>query len=142
PPSSRARGQLRRGIVVVLDGVPGPRHLRTLEPRDRMQELELDVRGQGGRESVDVQLVGVEPLGLKEDLVPRSIRELHDLVFDRGTVPRTPPADRSAVERRLLEVILDDLLHRLAGPGDPAGDLPREVYLLKEGEPVPGILPV
>src|SRR6185437_12163637 len=75
-----------------------------------------------------------------EDLVARGIRELHDLVLDRGTVPRTPPADRSAVERRLLEMILDDLLHRLAGPGDPAGDLPREVHLLEEGEPVPGIL--
>src|SRR5882672_9894740 len=44
------------------------------------------------------------------NLVPRRLRTLDDLVLDRRAIARAPPTDRSTVQRRLLEMSLDDLL--------------------------------
>src|SRR6266550_3078063 len=128
------RRELGGGIVVVLDRIPGACHLRALEAGDGVQELELDGYGQGSGEPVHVQLCRVEPLGLEKDLVALGRRELHDLVFDRGTIARPAPADRSAVQRRFLQMLLDDFLHLFAGPRDPARELPRSRHSLMEGE--------
>src|SRR5206468_9426068 len=95
------RRELSRRIIVVLDGVTRPGHLGSLETRYGAQELELHRDGQGSGQPVHVQLVRVEPLRFEEHLVPLGIGELHDLVFDRGTIARAPSADRAAIQRRL-----------------------------------------
>ena len=101
-----------------------------------MQELELYGDGEGSGEPVDVQLTRVESLGLEEDLVALGGRELHDLVLDRGAVARAAAADRAAIQRRLLEVALNDLLQFLAGPRDPAWHLARPLDPLVDREAI------
>src|SRR3989441_4508786 len=64
------------------------------------------------------------------------------LVLDRGTVARPAAADRAAVQRRLVEVAADDVLHGLARPGDPARHLARQVGALVEREAVVRIVAV
>src|SRR2546427_5525856 len=93
-----------------LDRVSRARHPRPLETRDRVQKLELNGHGQGSGQPVDVELVGVEPFRLEEDLMPLRVGELDDLVFDRRAVARTARGDRAAVQRRLLEVAANDVL--------------------------------
>src|SRR5205807_4545949 len=95
------RRELSGRIIIVLDGIARPGHLRPLEARDRAEELELYGDGQGSGEPVHVQLVRVESLRLEEHLVALGIGELEDLVFDGGTVTRAASTDRPAVERRL-----------------------------------------
>ena len=114
------RRELGGRVVVVLDRVSRARHPRPLETRDRVQKLELNGHGQGSGQPVDVELVGVEPFRLEEDLMPLRVGELDDLVFDRRAVARTARGDRAAVQRRLLEVAANDVLHRFTGPRDPA----------------------
>src|SRR6266850_3502870 len=128
------RRELRRGIVVVLDGVTGARHPCTLESGYGVQKLELHGDGEGSRKSVHIQLGRVESFGLEKDLVTLCLGELHDLVLDRRTVARPTTTDRAPVQRRLLQVALDDVLHFLPGPGDPAGDLTRPLDALVERE--------
>ncbi len=135
-PALEARGELRRGEVVVLDGVPRLRHLHLLQARDRPEQLELDLGRQAGRDAVHVQLVRLQALRLQEHLMPLRLGELHDLVLDRRAVPRSPRADRPAVQRRFRQVPLDDLPYRRPRPREPAG-LPRKsVGPLVKREPV------
>ena len=68
--------------------------------------------------------------------MPLRVRELDDLVFDRGAVARSAAADRASVKGRLLEVPANDLLHGLARPCNPARHLTRECHPLVEGEAV------
>src|SRR3989475_3720986 len=134
--------ELSRRIVVVLDRVARPRHPGALETRDGVQELELHGDGQGSRQAVHVQLGGVEPLRLEEDLVARGRRELHDLVLDRGAIAWPATADRATVQRRLFQVALDDVLHVFAGPCDPARHLTRPLDALVEREAEVGAVAV
>src|SRR6267143_610182 len=136
------RRELRRRIVIVLDRITRARHAGALETRDGVQDLQLHGDGQGSREAVHVQLGGVEPLRLEEDLVALGRRELHDLVLDRGAIAWPATADRAAVQRRLLQVALDDVLHLFAGPCDPAGHLTRPLDALVEGEAKVGVVAV
>ena len=110
--------------------------MRSLETGDSVQKLELHGDGEGSGEPVDVQLTRVESLGLEEDLVALGGRELHDLVFDRGAVARAAAADRTAIQRRLLEVALNDRLQFLAGPRDPAWHLARPFDSLVDREAI------
>src|SRR6185436_11082879 len=130
--------ELCRRIVVVLDRVPGTRHLRALETGDGVQEFELHRDGEGSRQPVHIQLGRVETLGLEEDLMALRVGELDDLVFDRRAVARTAATDRAPVQRRLLDVVLDDFLHLVAGPRNPARDLARALDTLVKGEPEVG----
>src|SRR4051812_45891810 len=63
------------------------------------------------------------PFRLEKELMPFRRRKLHDLVFDGRTVARSARRDRAAVHRRARDVVLDDLLSRLAEEGDPAWHL-------------------
>ena len=56
--------------------------MRVLEPSDGPHELVLHVEGQAGGDPVRIDLVGVEPLRLHENLVGELVREPNDLVLD------------------------------------------------------------
>ena len=75
--------------------------------------------------------MGIEPFGFEEDLVTVTIPEAVDLVLDRGTIARTLPADRTAEERRTIEIGPNDIMRRLVGPGHGAEDL-RVAALLRQ----------
>src|SRR5258708_4073276 len=132
------RRELGGRVVVVLDRVSWTGHARLLESRHGVQELELHSHGQRRGQPVDVQLGRVESLRLEENLVARRVGELDDLVLDRWTVPRAPPANRATVQRRLLKVALDDSLHFLARPRHPTGHLAGALDSFIEGEAILG----
>ena len=78
-------GQQLGGIhAVVLDGVGAPGHLSLLQPGHRVEHLDLHVLGQGGGEALDVELLGLQPHGLDEELVALLVREADDLGLDGG----------------------------------------------------------
>jgi len=104
--------------------------VRSLETGDSVQKLELHGDGEGSGEPVDVQLTRVESLGLEEDLVALGGRELHDLVFDRGAVARAAAADRTAIQRRLLQMSLNHVLQVRARPRNPTRHLLRTLDAL------------
>ena len=108
---------------VVLDRVAGPNHLCPLQARHRCHHLFLDIDRHAGGHSVDVDLVRIEALRLQEYLMPPPIRELDDLVLDRGAVARPHALYLTAVERRPAQAVLQDLVGPLVGIGDVALDL-------------------
>jgi hypothetical protein len=67
--------------------------------------------------------------------MPFCIRELDDLVFDRRAVAGTSAADRSTIERRLPQMLRDDLPEPIAGMGQVAGKLLRMTRAMLKGEP-------
>ena len=113
-----------RGIDgVVLNRVSGTQHLRVFEPRDRLQNLKLHLDRKRRAHAVDVNLVRVQSLRLKEELVHLLVGKLHDLVFDRRTVSRTDRLDLPAVHGRAVHVLADDAMRLCRGPGDVARHL-------------------
>ena len=66
-----------------------------LAPLDGAHQRELHVEGQRGRDTVRVDFLRGQPLGLEEDLVLVSLRETHDLVLDRWTVTWSDTLDHT-----------------------------------------------
>ena len=67
---------------------PGPEHLRIFKARNRPHHLLLHFHRQRGRHAVDVNLVGIQPFRLEEELMLLLIRKPHHLVFNRRAIPR------------------------------------------------------
>ena len=65
----------------------------------------------------------VQALRLEEDLVAIPVGEPVDLVFDRWAIARTASGNRAGIDRRLVEVRVDDRVGLGRGPGNAAGDL-------------------
>ena len=102
------RQKLGRVDAGVFDGVGRAHHLRMLEPRDRVQHVELHILRQAGRQTLDIHLVRVQPAGLDEQLVPGLIRKAVDLRLDRRAVARADGLDHAVEQRRPVVVGLDD----------------------------------
>ena len=94
------------------------------KPRDGAHELDLHVEREAGGDAVRVDLVGVEPFRLDEDLVRVAVGEAHHLVLHRGAVPRSGPVDHAGVHRRAVERFANDRVGPLAGMRDVARHLP------------------
>ena len=109
--------------VVVLDRIARLQHDRPLEPRDLPQHRRLDRAGQGGRDAVGVDRRVVQPLRLKEDLVPLAPGETHHLVLDRWAVARAAALDLPGVDRRPMQVGADQVVDPWVRIGDMAVDL-------------------
>ena len=67
-----------------------------IEADHRLLHIDRHARGH----PVHIDLVRVQPFRLQENLVPRLVRELHDLVLDGRTVPRPNALNLPAVQRR------------------------------------------
>ena len=106
--------------AVILDGVGGPGHLRPPQARDAVEHVPLDILGEGGGEALDVELLRLQAHGLHEDLVAELLREADDLGLKAGAVPGADPLDGAVIEGGAVQVLPDDLLRRLRGPGEPA----------------------
>ena len=117
--------ELARVDMIVFDGIARPEHDCALQTRDGLQQRELHLARQGGRDAVGVDRRIVQALRLEEDLVPLALGEAHDLVLDRRAVARTDAFDLAGVHRRPMEVGADDLVGGRRGLGDVAGDLRR-----------------
>ena len=83
----------------------------------------MHIAGQAGRDAVDVDFKRVAALGLEEKLVLRLFGEAHDLVLDRGAVARAAGVDLAGVHWRAFEVFANQIVDRLVGVGDVAGEL-------------------
>ena len=118
---------------VVLDRVAMTHEACVLQAHAATQERLLDLARQGRRHAIHVDDVGVEPLGLEEDLVPFAIGEAHDLVLDRRTIARPHPFDPPGVHRCLVQVLSNDLVSRGIRVRDVTGDL------LERGEGTAGL---
>src|SRR5262249_59192624 len=67
----------------------------------------------------------VQALRLEEDLVAVAVAELDDLVLDRRAVARPAAEDLAGIHWRAVDVLTDDPVGRVRGPGDAALDLRR-----------------
>lgn len=88
-----------------------------------MDEVELDVVGEGGGDAVDIEFVCMAPLGLEEDLVAFFFGEFDNLVFDRRAVAGARAGDFSGVHGGFVEVAADNVVGFRGCPGDVAGNL-------------------
>ena len=96
-----------------------------------MDQLALDSAREAHRKTVHVDLVGVDPLRLEEDLVPFPMGKSHDLVFERRAIPRSHTADLPVEQRRLVDVPANQIVNALGrveqvtrylGPIDRVGE--------------------
>ena len=104
-----------------------------------MEHLNLHVLRQGGGEALDVQLLGVQPHGLHEELVPLLVGKAHHLVLDGGAVPGAHPLDHPGEQGGSVQVGPDHGVGGGVGVGEPAHGpvLRRRLGLKGEGEHLP-----
>ena len=123
----KARLQIARIEVVVLDGIARPRDVRALEALDRMHQRFLDVVRQRGRNAVRVDLVRVQTFRLDEHLMRGLLGEAVDLVLDARAIARPGAFDHAREHRAAIESAADNLVRALVGVRDPARDLARVI---------------
>src|SRR5690606_36511761 len=92
---------------------------RVLEPGQRSDHVVLEDGRHGARETLQVKLAGVHPVGLDEQQVVVLVGEAYDLVLDRRAVPRSGTLDLAAVHRRLLQVAEYQLVGSRRGSREP-----------------------
>ena len=122
----RHRFRLQRGLqrqridAVVLDGVGGAGHHRVLQPGNGVQHLDLHLLRQGGGETLNVQLLRVQPHRLDEQLMPGLVGKPHHLRLDGRTVPGPHALDDAAVNGAAVQILPDDAVGLLIGVGEVA----------------------
>ena len=67
----------------------------------------------------------MQPFRFDKNLVRVLVRKAHDLVLNRGTIPRPHPFDEAGIHRRTLEPRAYNLMGIRVGTGDMAHYLPR-----------------
>ena len=72
----------------------------------------------------------------------RRVREPNDLVFNRGTVPRSAPCNLAPVQSAALKIPRDDLLQPITRVRDPARPLVRNIFSRISRESVGYVIPV
>src|SRR6202021_747674 len=113
-----------RGIDgVVLNRIPRSQHLRIFQTRNRPHYLPLHFNRQGGKHAVDIHLVGIQPLGLKKELMLLLIREADHLVLNGRTITWAHGSDLPRIHRRPADVLADNAQRLRGGVSDVAGDL-------------------
>ena len=85
--------------------------------------MQLYILRQGGGQSLQIHLLGIQPNRLHKRLMARLLGKTHHLVLDARTVPWTHPFDHSAVQRRAMDILPDDFMGRFVGVGDVADHL-------------------
>src|SRR6186713_1987374 len=64
-------------------------------------------------ESVDVDLVHVQPFRFEKYLMTFPMREAHDFVFERWAIPGSNPANLPVEQRRLADVFADKFVNAI-----------------------------
>ena len=88
-----------------------------------MEHLPLDILRKGRGEALDVELLGLQAHGLHKDLVALLLRKADDLGLKAGAVPGTHALDGAVIEGGAVQILPDDPLRLLRGPGEPADGL-------------------
>src|ERR1019366_4298932 len=83
----------------------------------------LNLERQGGREAVHIDFICLDALWLKEYLVAHLVSEADHLVFDRRTVAWANATDHPRIQRRPVQIVAYDLSRRFCRVGDIAWKL-------------------
>src|SRR5450631_11346 len=87
--------------------------MRVLEACNAAHECLLHIEWQARRDPIRINLVGIKPLGLNENLMRALVGEAENLVLDRRTVARTHSFDDSGEHRRARACRADNLVSSL-----------------------------
>ena len=113
--------ELGRIREVVFDGVSGTQDFSIFATDDGTNQVDLDLKGETGRESINIDFVGSDAFGFQENLVMLLVSEADEFVLDTGTIPGADPFDDTRVHRRLVEIGDDELASPLSGPRQVTG---------------------
>src|SRR5579875_2001180 len=90
---------------VILDRIARANHFSAFQPRNRRHNPRLYIDGHACRQPIYVNLVRVEALRLKKNLVTSFVGKLYNLIFNRRTVPRPKTFNLPAIERRAPDIL-------------------------------------
>ncbi len=128
------RAQRSRLNEVVFDGIPRSQHDGIFQARQRGHELLLNCSRKAHGKTVDVNLIGLYPFGLEENLVPLAMREAHDLILEGGAVTRANARNLAIKERRCRDIAPHEVVNALRGVEQMAVDLRPIDAVRHEGE--------
>ena len=115
------RGAQGGGVdAVVLNGIGRARHFCVLQPRNGAQHSQLDLFRHGGGEALQIELPGVQAHRLQKKLMPRFVREGHDLGLNAGAVTRADALDDAGIDGAAIQVLADNAVGGFVGVGQVA----------------------
>ena len=94
-----------------------------------MDKIKLNILGQGRAEPLKIHLLGVFTARLNKKLVSFLVTEAYNFILKAWTVPRPLALDFSAVHRRTVQIVKNNLLCSLVGVGDMANHLVLRIFL-------------
>ena len=114
--------KLCRVDAIVLDGVGKSHYLSVFEPLDRVEHLKLYLGGKGRGKSLKIDLVGIVAHRLGKKLMSWLVGKSHHLVLNARAVAWARALDHTAVKRRAVEIVTNDLMCFFVGVRNVAGD--------------------
>ena len=90
---------------VILDGVAGAQQFGVFKTGNAVYHRGLNLDGKRCAHAIDIDLVRVQALGFKEELMRKLVRKADDLVFDRRAVARSNTFDLAGVHGRAMYVV-------------------------------------
>jgi len=99
-----------------------------------MDEIQLNFQGQAVSQPARVNLIGIQPLGFQNHLMPVAFGKPDNLVFERRAVPCRNSLDHAAVKRALFQVFPDNAPAFRIGVSDIARPLLQGNSVRKNGK--------
>src|SRR5512147_199853 len=73
--------------IIVFNRITWFKHLSLLQARNRFENRSLNIDREAGRDTIWIELDGIKPFRLDENLVPLFVRKTYDFVLNGGAVP-------------------------------------------------------
>ena len=115
--------KLARINVIVFNGIARLKHGGALETWNGLQDRDLHILWQRGRDTIRINGWIVQPFRLQENLVPVTVAELDHLVLDRRAVARSHAFDRTRIHGRAAKIGPNQIVRLRRRPRYAALDL-------------------
>ena len=88
-----------------------------------MDQLDLDFQRQAVAQTTGIDLLGIDPFRLEDDLMSVLVRKADDFILQRGAITGRYALDDTAVQRRMRQIGPDQAVGAGRGVSQVAGQL-------------------
>ena len=124
--------QLTRIDKIIFNRIARTEYFHLFQTGDRCQQCQLNILGQGGRNTIGIDGMIVQPFRFEENLMFGFIGKPNHLILDRRAIARTAAINLPAIHRCAMQIIADDFMGFFGRVRHIARDLRYRNFIVQE----------